>query len=86
MEFKSIGSFLENFSRLPTPESEVRRRFNETLTECGISSECPHVSLQGKIIHVSAPAVLKHYLFLNKQKVLEKFRGKMPGRVVDDIR
>ncbi len=86
MEFKSISSFLENFNRLPLPESEVKKRFNETLTECGVSGACSHVAIQGKIARISASSVLKHYLLLNKERVLEKFRQKMPGRTIEDIR
>ncbi len=77
-----IGSFLEKFLRLERDHRGVKKLFIESVQTCsGAELNERQITIKDSVVFVDGPAALKNELFINREKILEHFNKRSPGRL-----
>lgn len=86
MDTRSISDFFAKYAKLQAPERSIRAALEDCLGCLSAAGSIHAVEIRGGVLYVRADASLRHYLFVNKVKILSALKERLPGNSFTDLR
>jgi len=83
----NISQYLERFTRITPPDSEVRSCAEKVIQQqCGISVPQKNITVQNNILYIKTSPAVKSSVFVKKHILLAQIQEELGTRAVIDIR
>lgn len=83
---ENIKNLLERINTIKPPDFNIRESARDSIKEVlGEDVDIKGISVKGRSVHVEGGASFKSEVFLNKRKIVEKLKEKLPNISIEDI-